>query len=152
MVGRLAAVPARYGLNLAVLDLNGDDRLDVYVGNDSQPNFLLRNDGDFIEKLAETPVKPKKKKKARQRSDESTPSFDDVGGMALGRSTNGYASLGAVRSAFAAGRYGAQNTEFLQRFDAWLQREALLARLRHGRADGVRGAVAGVAVSTARAT
>ena len=54
---------------------------------------------------------------------------DDVGGMALGRSTNGYASLGAVRSAFAAGRYGAQNTEFLQRFDAWLQREALPARV-----------------------
>ena len=43
----LAAVPARYGLNLAVLDFNGDDRLDVYVGNDSQPNFLLRNDGDW---------------------------------------------------------------------------------------------------------
>ena len=55
--------------------------------------------------------------------------FDDVGGMALGRSTNGYASLGAVRSAFAAGRYGAQNTEFLQRFDAWLQREALPERV-----------------------
>jgi hypothetical protein len=43
----LAALPARYGLNVAMLDVNDDARIDIFVGNDSQGNFLLRNDGDW---------------------------------------------------------------------------------------------------------
>jgi hypothetical protein len=104
-----------------------DDDVNALRAKAAKPPAKKKRSDPLADLLADE--KPKKKKKSRQRSDESTPSFDDVGGMALGRSTNGYASLGAVRSAFAAGRYGAQNTEFLQRFDAWLQREALPARV-----------------------
>ena len=104
-----------------------DDDINALRAKAAKPPAKKKRSDPLADLLADE--KPKKKKKSRQRSDESTPSFDDVGGMALGRSTNGYASLGAVRSAFAAGRYGAQNTEFLQRFDAWLRREALPARV-----------------------
>ena len=104
-----------------------DDDINALRAKAAKPPAKKKRSDPLADLLADE--KPKKKKKSRQRSDESTPSFDDVGGMALGRSTNGYASLGAVRSAFAAGRYGAQNTEFLQRFDAWLQREARPARV-----------------------
>ena len=104
-----------------------DDDINALRAKAAKPPAKKKRSDPLADLLADE--KPKKKKKPRQRSDESTPSFDDVGGMALGRSTNGYASLGAVRSAFAAGRYGAQNTEFLQRFDAWLSREALPARV-----------------------
>ncbi len=37
-----AAIPG-YGLNLAVLDVDGDGMVDVFVANDSEPNALLRN-------------------------------------------------------------------------------------------------------------
>ena len=104
-----------------------DDDINALRAKAAKPPAKKKRSDPLADLLADE--KPKKKKKSRQRSDESTPSFDDVGGMALGRSTNGYASLGAVRSAFAAGRYGAQNTEFLQRFDAWLSREALPERV-----------------------
>ncbi|MBL8768006.1 MAG: CRTAC1 family protein [Planctomycetes bacterium] len=40
-----AAVPASFGLGVVVLDFDGDGRQDVFVGNDSQPNFLFRNLG-----------------------------------------------------------------------------------------------------------
>ncbi len=44
--GILAAKPA-FGLNLAVLDFTGDGELDIFVGNDSQPNHLFRSVGRF---------------------------------------------------------------------------------------------------------
>lgn len=34
------------GLAVGIADLNGDDRLDVYVANDTTPNFLFLNRGD----------------------------------------------------------------------------------------------------------
>jgi enediyne biosynthesis protein E4 len=34
------------GMGLAFLDFNADGRLDVFVANDTVPNFLFRNDGD----------------------------------------------------------------------------------------------------------
>ena len=34
-------LPASFGLNLAILDLTGDGRPDVFVGNDSEPNCLF---------------------------------------------------------------------------------------------------------------
>lgn len=34
-----------YGLGVLASDLDGDGDVDVYVGNDSNPNFLYRNDG-----------------------------------------------------------------------------------------------------------
>jgi hypothetical protein len=37
----IRAVPAGFGLNLAILDLTGDGRPDIYVGNDSQRNNLF---------------------------------------------------------------------------------------------------------------
>ncbi|MCH2161470.1 MAG: CRTAC1 family protein [Phycisphaerales bacterium] len=43
----LGDVAPRYGLNLAVLDFDDDGMLDIYVGNDSQPNVLLRNGGGW---------------------------------------------------------------------------------------------------------
>jgi len=45
------ASKAGRGLGLAFLDLNGDDRLDVYVANDRQANFawIAREDGTFEE-------------------------------------------------------------------------------------------------------
>ena len=39
--------PSRFGLNLAVLDFDGDGWQDVLVGNDSQGNQLYRNLGDW---------------------------------------------------------------------------------------------------------
>jgi hypothetical protein len=35
-----------YGLGVVASDLDGDGDVDVYVGNDSNPNFLYRNDGN----------------------------------------------------------------------------------------------------------
>ena len=35
-----------YGLGVLASDLDGDGDVDVYVGNDSNPNFLYRNDGN----------------------------------------------------------------------------------------------------------
>lgn len=37
-----------YGLGVLASDLDGDGDVDVYVGNDSNPNFLYRNDGKGI--------------------------------------------------------------------------------------------------------
>ena len=125
--GAVAAARARAAPAPASDSSSDDDDINALRAKAAKPPAKKKRSDPLADLLADE--KPKKKKKSRQRSDESTPSFDDVGGMALGRSTNGYASLGAVRSAFAAGRYGAQNTEFLQRFDAWLQREALPERV-----------------------
>jgi hypothetical protein len=36
----------RFGLTVAWSDLNNDGRLDLFVTNDGQPNYLYRNDGD----------------------------------------------------------------------------------------------------------
>ncbi len=46
----LPAMPC-YALGVAILDFNGDGWQDIFVGNDSQPNFLFRNrgDGTFVE-------------------------------------------------------------------------------------------------------
>ncbi len=41
----LPAVEPRYGMGVVLADLDGDGRLDAYVGNDSQPNFLFHNLG-----------------------------------------------------------------------------------------------------------
>ena len=37
----VGTVPPAFGLNLVLLDMNGDGHLDVLVGNDSMPNHLL---------------------------------------------------------------------------------------------------------------
>ena len=37
---------ARYGLGAVILDLTGDGLQDIFVGNDSDPNFLFVNRGD----------------------------------------------------------------------------------------------------------
>jgi hypothetical protein len=42
--GIRAAIPG-YGLNLAILDFDGDARPDILVGNDSEPNSLFLNRG-----------------------------------------------------------------------------------------------------------
>ena len=34
-----------YALNVAILDLNGDSRQDIFVGNDSMGNYLFSNQG-----------------------------------------------------------------------------------------------------------
>lgn len=41
----IRAPPASYGLNVAVVDLTQDGLPDIYVGNDSQSNFLFKNLG-----------------------------------------------------------------------------------------------------------
>jgi enediyne biosynthesis protein E4 len=38
--------PAAKALGVALIDYNGDDRLDLVVANDTQPNRLYRNNGD----------------------------------------------------------------------------------------------------------
>jgi len=43
----IRAPAASYGLNAVVLDLTGDGRPDIFVANDSRPNFLLRNLGNM---------------------------------------------------------------------------------------------------------
>lgn len=44
---RRIEAPARYGLNLAIVDFDRDGRQDVLVGNDSHPNQYFRNLGDW---------------------------------------------------------------------------------------------------------
>ncbi len=39
------AVPPSTGLNVVTLDIDGDGRQDIFVANDSMPNFLFRNLG-----------------------------------------------------------------------------------------------------------
>jgi len=41
----LEDVGVYYGFTAVALDLDGDDDLDLYVSNDSNPNYLYRNDG-----------------------------------------------------------------------------------------------------------
>ena len=41
--GGITSVAPGFGLNLAILDFNGDGRPDIFVGNDSQANNLFRN-------------------------------------------------------------------------------------------------------------
>jgi enediyne biosynthesis protein E4 len=45
------AAPAHYGFGVLFTDLDGDGWPDIYVANDSMPNFLFRNrgDGTFVE-------------------------------------------------------------------------------------------------------
>lgn len=38
-----ASAPPAYGLGVVILDFDGDGLLDVYVGNDSAPNYLFQN-------------------------------------------------------------------------------------------------------------
>ena len=42
----VATASAAYGLNLAILDMNDDGLLDVFVGNDSMPNHLFLQEAD----------------------------------------------------------------------------------------------------------
>ncbi len=39
------SVAPAFGLGVVILDFDGDGRQDIYVGNDSMPNFLFRNRG-----------------------------------------------------------------------------------------------------------
>ena len=39
------SVEAAYALNVAIVDLNGDSRQDIFVGNDSMENYLFSNRG-----------------------------------------------------------------------------------------------------------
>jgi enediyne biosynthesis protein E4 len=41
----LKGLDARYGFGVLTLDYDGDGRIDIYVANDSNPNFLFRNLG-----------------------------------------------------------------------------------------------------------
>ncbi|MBL9147154.1 MAG: CRTAC1 family protein [Phycisphaerae bacterium] len=60
----IGKAPPSYGLNVAVLDLSGDGKPDIFVGNDSQKNFLFIN-----------------------RSADGTIAFDEVG-LRAGIATN----------------------------------------------------------------
>ncbi len=42
----LRSVEPSYGLGIGVLDFDADDWPDIYVANDTRPNFLFRNRGD----------------------------------------------------------------------------------------------------------
>ncbi|MFO0830029.1 MAG: CRTAC1 family protein [Phycisphaerales bacterium] len=42
----IGRAPGSFGLNLAILDFTGDGKPDIFVGNDSQKNFLFVNKGD----------------------------------------------------------------------------------------------------------
>ncbi len=55
--GLREATPA-YGLGTVILDFTGDGRPDIYVGNDSTPNFLWVNQGDlkFVERGVATGI------------------------------------------------------------------------------------------------
>ena len=132
------APPASAGFKSAAppgAESSDDDDINTLRTKAAKPAKKKRVD-PLAELLADEkkPQKRKKQQSTTKRSDggrlhsasgdRTAPSFEDVGGMALGRATDRYASLGGVRSAFAAGRYGAQNGEFLRRFDAWLRREA----------------------------
>jgi hypothetical protein len=50
-----AAAANGKGMGIAIADFNGDDRMDVFVANDTEPNFLFINlgDGRFAEEAAE---------------------------------------------------------------------------------------------------
>lgn len=41
----IRSVAAAYALNVAILDLDGDSRQDIFVGNDSMGNYLFSNQG-----------------------------------------------------------------------------------------------------------
>ena len=42
-----AAAANGKGMGIAIADVNGDDRMDVFVANDTEPNFLYVNQGGF---------------------------------------------------------------------------------------------------------
>src|SRR6185312_3644177 len=42
----MADLAESYGLGVLASDLDNDGDIDVYVANDSNPNFLYRNNGD----------------------------------------------------------------------------------------------------------
>ena len=137
------APPASAGFKSAAppgAESSDDDDINALRAKAAKPSKKKR--ADPLAELLADEKKPRKRKKQQSTTkrsdggrlhsasgDRTAPAFEDVGGMALGRATDRYASLGGVRSAFAGGWYGAQNGEFLRRFDAWLRHEAAPAAL-----------------------
>ena len=84
--------PDSKGLGVAILDFDGDDRMDLFLANDTSPNRLFRNNGDgtFVDQALKAGVALGENGRPRAGMGVDAADYDDSGrpSLVIGNFTN----------------------------------------------------------------